>query len=80
MNMKERRNGNIVQDFAGGEEQLTSALSEREVLAVQTLEGIRCVLENGRLSNEDCCRRIDHLIRLYYQELDIKIGRGGGKD
>lgn len=57
----------------GGEEQPAYLPGEKGVLAVQTLEGIRCVLENGRLGNEDCCRRIEHLIRLYYRELGIKI-------
>ena len=48
--------------------------------AVQTLEAIRCVLENDRLSDPECVQRVENLIRLFYQELDIKIGRGGGKD
>lgn len=75
--MPERKNENFAPDFAGREEQLASAPSEKEVLAVQTLEGIRCVLENGRLSNEDCCRRIENLIRLYYRELGAKVLQSG---
>lgn len=42
---------------------------------VQTLEAIRCVLENDRLSDPECVQRVENLIRLFYQELDIKIER-----
>lgn len=43
--------------------------------AVQTLEAIRCVLENGRLNDLECCERVENLVRLFFQELDIKIDR-----
>jgi hypothetical protein len=48
--------------------------------AVQTLEAIRCILENNRLSDPECVQRVDGLIRLFYQELDIKIERQSGTD
>ena len=48
--------------------------------AVQTLEAIRCVLENDRLNDPECVQRVENLIRLFYQELDIKIDRHGGPD
>lgn len=51
-----------------------------ESRAVQTLEAIRCVLENGRLNNEECCERVEQLIRLFFQELNVKIERQGGPD
>ncbi len=47
--------------------------------AVQTLEAIRCILENNRLSDPECVQRVDGLIRLFYQELDIKIERQSGR-
>lgn len=46
--------------------------------AVQTLEAIRCVLENDRLSDPECVQRVENLIRLFYQELDVKIERQKG--
>lgn len=48
--------------------------------AVQTLEAIRCVLENDRLSDPECVQRVENLIRLFYQELDIKIERHSAPD
>ena len=51
-----------------------------ETRAVQTLEAIRCILENNRLSDPECVQRVDGLIRLFYQELDIKIERQSGSD
>ncbi len=51
-----------------------------ESQAVQTLEAIRCVLENDRLSDPECVRRVENLVRLFFQELDIKIERAGGPD
>ena len=48
--------------------------------AVQTLEAIRCILENNRLSDPECIQRVDGLVRLFYQELDIKIERHSGPD
>ena len=48
--------------------------------AVQTLEAIRCILENNRLSDPECIQRVDGLVRLFYQELDIKIDRHSGPD
>lgn len=46
-----------------------------ESKAVQTLEAVRCVLENGRLNDEECCERVENLVRLFFQELSIKIDR-----
>lgn len=46
-----------------------------ESRAVQTLEAIRCILDNGTLDDPECFKRIDRLIGLFYQELDIKINR-----
>lgn len=43
--------------------------------AVQTLESIRCVLENDRLNDPDCVRRAENLVRLFFQELEININR-----
>lgn len=43
--------------------------------AVQTLEAIRCVLENDRLTDPECVQLVENLIRLFFQELDIKIER-----
>ncbi|MEY8318141.1 hypothetical protein AALB19_12625 [Oscillospiraceae bacterium 50-58] len=51
-----------------------------ESQAVQTLEAIRCVLENDRLSDPECVRRVENLVRLFFQELDIKIERADGPD
>ena len=51
-----------------------------ESQAVQTLEAIRCVLENDRLSDPECVRRVENLVRLFFPELDIKIERAGGPD
>lgn len=51
---------------------ISSAVESR---AVQTLEAIRCVLENNRLSDPQCVQRIDNLIALFFRELDIKIER-----
>lgn len=51
-----------------------------ESQAVQTLEAIRCVLENDQLSDPECVRRVENLVRLFFQELDIKIERAGGPD
>lgn len=46
-----------------------------ESRAVQTLEAIRCVLENGRLNDQACYERIDNLIRLFFAEFGISIDR-----
>lgn len=43
--------------------------------AIQTLEAIRCVLENDSLNDAACYERIENLIRLFYRELGIKIDR-----
>ena len=48
-----------------------------ESKAVQTLEAIRCVLENDRLDDQDCYKRIDNLVQLFFQELEIRIDRHG---
>lgn len=51
-----------------------------ESRAIQTLEAIRCILENDALDDPDCIQRIDSLIKLFYQELDIKIRRHADPD
>ena len=51
-----------------------------ESKAVQTLEAIRCILENDRLSDPECVQRVENLVRLFFQELDIKIERAGRPD
>ena len=51
-----------------------------ESQAVQTLEAIRCILENDRLSDPECVQRGENLVRLFFQELDIKIERAGRPD
>ena len=56
---------------------ISSAVESR---AVQTLEAIRCVLENDRLTDPECVQRVENLIRLFFQELDIKIDRCGGQE
>lgn len=49
-----------------------------ESQAVQTLEAIRCVLNNDRLDDPECYQRIDSLVTLFFQELDIKTSRHSG--
>ena len=51
-----------------------------ESQAVQTLEAIRCILENDRLSDPECVQRVENLVRLFFQEMDIKIERAGRPD
>ena len=51
-----------------------------ESQAVQPLEAIRCILENDRLSDPECVQRVENLVRLFFQELDIKIERAGRPD
>ena len=51
-----------------------------ESQAVQTLEAISCILENDRLSDPECVQRVENLVRLFFQELDIKIERAGRPD
>ncbi|MCI9156287.1 MAG: hypothetical protein HFF44_05000 [Lawsonibacter sp.] len=46
-----------------------------ESRAVQTLEAIRCVLENSRLEDTECCERIENLVDLFFRELNVKIDR-----
>lgn len=46
-----------------------------ESRAVQTLEAIRFIMENKRLDDQQCCERIDQLITLFFQELEVKIDR-----
>lgn len=58
-------------------ELLSQAIESR---AVQTLEAVRCILENDRLTDEACAVRIDHLTALFFQELGIKIRRNRGAD
>lgn len=43
--------------------------------AVQTLEAIRCILENDRLSDSECVQRVENMIQLFFRELNIKIER-----
>ena len=51
-----------------------------ESQAVQTLEAIRCILENDRLSDPECVQRVENLVRMFFLELDIKIERAGRPD
>lgn len=51
-----------------------------ESQAVQTLEAIRCVLNNNRLDDPECVKRIDSLVTLFFQELNVKIDRRTGQD
>lgn len=46
-----------------------------ESQAVHTLEAIRCILENDRLTDPECVQRIEKLIHLFFRELDVKIDR-----
>ena len=48
--------------------------------AVQTLEAIRCILENDRLSDPECVQRVEKLVQLFDRELNVKIERQGGSD
>lgn len=43
--------------------------------AVQTLEAVRCILENDRLSDSECVQRVENMIQLFFRELNIKIER-----
>ena len=60
---------------------ISSAVESR---AVQTLEAIRtpirCILDNGRLDDQECCQRIDSIVSLFYRELEIDTGRRAGQD
>ena len=47
--------------------------------AVQTLEAIRCILENSRLDDRACEERIRHLVQLFFQDLGIAIRRRTGR-
>ena len=51
-----------------------------ESKAVQTLEAIRGILENDRLTDPECVQRVEKLVQLFYQELNVKIERQGGSD
>ena len=51
-----------------------------ESKAVQTLEAIRCILENDRLSDPECVQRVEKLVQLFDRELNVKIERQGGSD
>ena len=66
--------GKLVLDYMGRLHPvvLQDAMDRR---AIQTLEAVRCVLENDSLNDVECCERIENLIRLFYQELGIKINR-----
>ena len=46
-----------------------------ESQADQTLEAIRCILNNDRLEDRDCCKRIEALVQLFFQELGVRTGR-----
>lgn len=46
-----------------------------ESRAVQTLEAIRCILDNERLSDPECYQRIDSLVALFFRELGIETSR-----
>lgn len=54
---------------------ISHAMEDR---AMQTLEAIRCILDNDALDDASCFRRIDSLVKLFYQELNIKVGRHTG--
>ena len=56
---------------------ISSAVESR---AVQALEAIRCILDNGRLDDPECCQRIDSIVSLFYRELEIDTGRRAGQD
>lgn len=56
---------------------LQSAIESR---AVQTLEAIRCILDNGRLDDQACCQRIDSIVALFFQEMGIASGRRPGQE
>lgn len=66
--------GKIVADYVEGIDPavLQSAIENR---AVQTLEAIRCILDNSRLDDPECFQRIDTLVRLFFQELNVKVDR-----
>ena len=51
-----------------------------ESKAVQTLEAIRCILENDRLTDPECVQRVEKLVQLFDRELNVKIERQGGSD
>lgn len=51
-----------------------------ESKAVQTLEAIRYILENDRLSDPECVQRVEKLVQLFDRELNVKIERQGGSD
>lgn len=66
--------GKMVMDYVGRIHPMVieSAMTNR---AVQTLETIRVILENKRLTDQQCGERIDQLIELFFQELNVKIDR-----
>lgn len=66
--------GQMVMDYVGRIHPavLQSAMESR---AVQTLEAIRCILENDKFSDPECFERIDSLVMLFFKELDVKINR-----
>lgn len=66
--------GKMVLDYIGRVHP-TVIQQAMENRAVQTLEAIRIILENKRLTDQQCCERIDQLIELFFQELNVKIDR-----
>lgn len=66
--------GKMVLDYMG---RMHPAVIQQaiESRAVQTLEAIRFIMENKRLDDQQCCERIDQLITLFFQELEVKVDR-----
>ena len=48
--------------------------------AVQTLEAIRCILDNGRLDDQGSCRRMDSIVSLFSRALEMLTERSAGQD
>lgn len=46
-----------------------------ENLAVQTLEAIRGVLEDQSYDDPECFERVDALVMLFFQKLEVNIDR-----
>ncbi|NBI09517.1 hypothetical protein D1641_05705 [Colidextribacter sp. OB.20] len=66
--------GRMVADYVGriDPDVLQSAIESR---AVQTLEAIRCILNNSQLDDPGCFQRIDTLVKLFFQELEVNVNR-----
>ena len=46
-----------------------------EKLAIQTLEAIRSVLEDRSCDDPECFERVDALVKLFFQKLEVNIDR-----